>query len=492
MASDGEKEQRRLVSDRLPKWAGCRVTVMGLGRFGGGVAAVRYLSSCGARVTITDLRSAEELSDSLEQLADVEVEGVVLGEHPDSVFAGRDVLVVNPAVRPGQPDMERFRQLGLVTSEVELLLSALPAEVQVVGVTGSNGKSTTASLIAHFLEAAGRTVWLGGNIGRSLLPDVGQIAAGDVVVLELSSFQLWHLQEAGFAADVAVVTNLTANHLNWHGDMAAYVAAKQVLLARQSLRQVAVLPADDEKLNGWRVRGRRMMFGDFDSGEEGVFLEDEMLITRQGAMEDAQRTRWPPHLAGTHQRKNVAAAMAAAVACGAPAEVIDTLSEFRPLEHRQQHVATVNGVRFINDSNATTPESTMAALLALSALPGSAAQPALRADITLIAGGASKGVDFDDLAEAIAACVSHVVLIGETAHALQQQIERAVAAGVGACQVQQAESLEAAFRAAVALVSRGGIVLLSPASASFGMFRDYRDRGEQFAKLVRGWAGDSC
>ena len=481
MMSDADNVPRRPVSERLPDLAGCRVTVMGLGRFGGGVAAVRYLANCGARVTVTDLRSETQLSDSLQQLADVNVECLALGEHPESVFTGRDVLVVNPAVRPGQADVTRFRQSGLVTSEVELLLSALPAGVQTVGVTGSNGKSTTASLIAHFLREAGRTVWLGGNIGRSLLPDVGQMAASDVVVLELSSFQLWYLQDAGFAPDVAVVTNLAANHLDWHGDMAAYAAAKQVLLARQSLRQVAVMPADDDQLQEWRVRGRRLGFGTVDTGEQGVFWEDEMLITRQGSREDALRVRLPADLAGMHQRKNVAAAMTAAMACGAPLDVLQGLSGFQPLEHRQQHVGTVNDVRFINDSNATTPESTMAAL------------SALRGEITLIAGGASKGVDLAALATAIADRVSHVVLIGETAHTLQPQIEQAAAAsGVRSCQVQQAASLEAAFRAAVALVSPGGIVLLSPASASFGMFRDYRDRGEQFEKLVQGWAGDSC
>lgn len=480
MSEAGENRERQVVQARLPSWAGCRVTVMGLGRFGGGVAAVRFLASRGALVSVTDLRPEEELSDSLQQLEGLELEAVVLGEHPESVFCGRDVLVVNPAVRPGQQHVERFRSAGLVTSEVELLLAALPPGVQVVGVTGSNGKSTTASLIAHFLQEAGRAVWLGGNIGRSLLPDVGQVKAGDVVVLELSSFQLWSLRESGFAPDVAVVTNLTPNHLDWHGDMAAYAAAKRVLVARQSLRQVAVLPAEDEQLEDWRVRGQRHVFGETDTGEQGVFWEDDMLIARHGRQEDAVRVRWPSELAGRHQRRNTAAAMTAAMASGAPLEVIDSLSAFRPLEHRQQLVATVRGVRFVNDSNATTPESTMAAL------------DALRGEVTLIAGGASKGVDFASLAAAIAERVKNVVLIGETAHTLQALIEHRVAATGARCRVRREPSLEDAFRAAVALVSPGGIVLLSPACASFGMFRDYRDRGEQFSKLVEGWAGNSC
>ena len=483
--------QRPLVKDRLPDWQDCRVTVMGLGRFGGGVAATRWLVDRGARVTVTDLRAAGELQESLAQLDGVALESLVLGDHPESAFADRDVLVVNPAVRPGNRFVERFREAGIVSSEIELLLSALPPGVTVIGVTGSNGKSTTSALIHHLLVERSGQVWLGGNIGHSLLPDVARMQRGDIVVLELSSFQLHYLAETQLAVDVAVVTNLTANHLDWHADLSAYAAAKHVLVARQSLRQVAILPADDAAFDEWRVRGQRVVFGACDNGEDGVFVEDGMLVVRRAASEDATRLDLPSSLSGVHQQRNLAAALAAVEQVDPQrttvAGLADRLARFQTLPHRQEQVAVHNGIRFVNDSNATTPESTMAAL------------ESLRGPITLIAGGASKGVDLSHLAAVIRRRVRHVVLIGETAHTLASLIrgeaagrphERASDQVSDVCQVQLSETLEAAFGAAVALVSQGGIVLLSPACASFGMFRDYRDRGEQFSKLAKGWTGD--
>lgn len=473
-------KQRQLVTPRLPDWDGLRVTVMGLGRFGGGVAAVRFLCDRGARVTVTDRRNEHELADSLKKLSGLKLDGMFLGKHPNDAFSDRAVLVANPAVRPGNELVADFESHGIVTSETELLLAHLPSEVTLIAVTGSNGKSTTSSLIHHLLETTGdgRSVWLGGNIGQSLLPQLGQIQSNDIVVLELSSFQLWYLRQSGFAPDIAVVTNFSPNHLDWHGTLEDYESAKQILLARQNMQQLAVLPAEDDVIDHWRVRGRRIVSGLQDTGEDGAFVDGETLIIRAGRNEDALRLIPSAALAGDHSRRNIAAAVAVVSQLGADAErLTGALARFNALPHRMELVAQGNGIRFINDSNATTPESTKAALASL------------RGEIVLIAGGASKGVDLNGLAQAIRGRVTHAVLIGETSHSLAELIE--TSGESAGCRVKLAETLEAAFLAAVELVSEGGIVLLSPACASFGMFRDYRDRGEQFSKLAQGWTGDS-
>lgn len=466
------------ITDRFASFAGVHATVMGLGTFGGGVAAARYLCQLGAKVRITDLRSKLQLRESLEQLSTENMAATFLDGHPDEAFADTEILIVNPGVRPNNPIVQRCRSEGmLVTSEIELFLSANPAKV--IAVTGTNGKSTTASLIAHLLQPtladANQTVWLGGNIGTSLLPHLREINEGDVVVLELSSFQLEYLRESGFAPDIAVITNLHANHIDWHGSFDAYKSAKQVLLQRQLTSQIAILPGSDEPQNDWRVRGRCLRFGDQDFSEPGAFIEDGSLILRDGPKEDAIRLQLPRQLTGPHNKLNVSAAACAAWLAGADQNSFQQqLNSFSALPHRLQQVERGRGIVFYNDSNATTPESTIAAL---NTLP---------TPLVLIAGGADKGADLAELATVIANKATAVVLIGQTSDTLQRLLaERLLPEND--VPVVIANDFEDAFSRAVALAPERGIVLLSPGCASFGWFKDYRDRGEQFEKMAKDW-----
>lgn len=467
------------INERFASLEGIQATVMGLGTFGGGVEAVRYLCKHGAGVRVTDLRTEERLRDSLNALANHNVVSFLEG-HPHEAFDEIELLVVNPAVRPDNDVVQKCRENGVfVTSEIELFLSANPAKV--VAVSGTNGKSTTASLIAHLLghDAADtdRKVWLGGNIGKSLLPHVGEITESDIVVLELSSFQLEHLRESGFAPDIAVITNLHPNHIDWHGSFAAYRSAKQVLLQRQSISQVAVLPGSDEPHDDWRVRGRCLRFGDQDFSEPGVFVEDGSLILRDGAKEDAIRIQMPRQLAGRHNTLNVTAAACAAWLAGAdPNSFQQQLNSFSSLPHRLQQIGAGKGLVFYNDSNSTTPESTIAALNTLPRPP------------VLIAGGADKGADLTALAAAIVKAATAVVLIGDTSHALQRLLMEQLSEGDFPIAI--ADDFEDAFRRAVALAPERGIVLLSPGCASFGWFTDYRERGERFEKMAKDWIRD--
>ncbi len=468
----------------LTAYDGMHATVMGLGRFAGGVAAARFLAQHGAVVTVTDLRSAEELADSLKILSDLPIARFALDGHPDDVLTDCRLLVVNPAVRPDHPlvALARSRQIE-VTTEIQLFLHHCPASV--IAVTGSNGKSTTTALIHHLLLHAnsdfeGR-IWLGGNIGISLLDQVHLIQPQDIVVLELSSFQLHLLGEKQFRPNIAVLTNFSPNHLDWHGSEADYRKAKQAIFDAQTSDDAAIIPDDthpDSHANQtpWRVRGGRLRFGLIDHGDDGAFLERGMLILRSHVFEDAIRFNVPPQLPGRHNQHNIAAAACAAWLAGAnPTQFSAALQTFQPLPHRLQLVAEHAGRQFWNDSIATTPES---ATMALHVFSGR---------IILLAGGYDKGQDLAAFAAEIKSRVAAVVLMGQTAPNLHQLLT----SEPGELQIRIATDFREAFLSAVAFSRRGDIVLLSPGCASYGWFQDFRERGDLFSALARDWSPDT-
>lgn len=465
-------------------------TVMGLGRFGGGVAVARFLAQQGAIVSVTDLRSSEELADSIAALADVQIHHWALGEHPSELFHKCDLLVVNPAVKPDNALVREAIQRGAdVTTEIELFLRHNPAPV--IAVTGSNGKSTTTSLIHHLLRGSPtddepnsgfRRIWLGGNIGISLLDQLPEITQDDMVVLELSSFQLETLRRKRFRPQIAVLTNFSPNHMDWHGTVAAYRTAKQAIFDFQTADDVAIVPTDEENVAGgeeptpWKTRGQRMQFGISDQGDDGVFFDDGNLILRaaRGTFEDSVRLKIPSQLPGAHNALNVAAACCAAWQAGAnPDSFSATLKTFQPLPHRLQLVAENAGRQFWNDSIATTPES---AIMALRVFSGRA---------ILLAGGYDKGQDLRQFANEIKTRTKAVVLMGKTAESLKMLLDSGDQAATLPAIV--AGDFAEAFARAVALSNPGDIVLLSPGCASYGWFRDYRERGELFCQFAREW-----
>ncbi len=468
----------------LSAYDGMHATVMGLGRFAGGVNAVRFLAQHGAVVTVTDLRSAEDLADSLALLSDLPIARFALGGHPEDVLADCQLLVVNPAVRPDHSLVALARSMQIdVTTEIELFLRHNPASV--IAVTGSNGKSTTTALIHHLLlhaspEFEGK-VWLGGNIGISLLDQVHLIQPHDIVVLELSSFQLHLLAQKRFRPNIAVLTNFSPNHLDWHGSEADYRKAKQGIFDAQTSEDAAIIPDDTQSADSsndpaWRVRAGRMRFGLTDHGDDGAFLEAGLLILRSHSFEDAIRFTVPQQLPGQHNQLNVAAAACAAWLAGADAtQFSSALQTFRPLPQRLQLVAETGGRQFWNDSIATTPES---AIAALHVFPGR---------IILLAGGYDKGQDLAAFAAEIRSRVAAVVLMGQTAPKLHQLLTNEPPE----LPIKIATDFQDAFRSAVAFSQRGDIVLLSPGCASYGWFQDFRERGDLFSALARDWNPDT-
>jgi UDP-N-acetylmuramoylalanine--D-glutamate ligase len=478
---------------------------MGLGCFGGGVAATRFLAEHGARVTVTDLKDESQIQDSIAQLADVALHAAVFGEHPDWVFRDCDLLVVSPAVKPDHPSVMRARADGVtVTTELELFCRHNPAPV--IAVTGSNGKSTTTALIQHLLQQSwqnsSRRTWLGGNIGISLLSELPRISSDDWVVLEVSSFQLEQMRQNRFRPRIAVITNFTANHLDWHGDLDAYRRAKQGILDAQLRSDAAILPSPEghDIDIDWHARGRIYRFAAGDTGEDGVFAEEGQLIFRSSTIgvatiqaggsgrerdladsgaqtEDALRWNQPPQLPGKHNARNIAAACCAAwLAGGDPEKFSTSLQSFVPLPHRLQLVTEREGRRFYNDSIATTPESAIQALRVFSNR------------IILLAGGYDKGQDLTEFSREIRQRAAVVVLMGQTAEDLRRKI---VDATGDRCPVLSiGRDFHDSFCQATAQSHPGDIILLSPGCASYGWFRDYRERGELFEVLAREWKSE--
>jgi len=443
-------------------FGGRAVTVMGLGLFGGGVGAARYLARRGGRVTVTDLKDADALAPSLAALEGLPIT-FHLGGHVAADFTGADIVVVSPAVPKESEYLKMAEKAGAwITSEMNLFLERCPAPV--VGVTGSSGKSTTTALLGEMLSRAGR-VRVGGNIGRSLLDDLDAIRPGETVVLEVSSFQLQDAARLAWSPHVAVVTNLSPNHLDRHGTMEAYIEAKQTILRFQAADDVAVLNADDEEVRTWgaKARGRVVWYSSREALPEGVFADGPEAVFRLGEREERVNVAARMRLRGEHNLWNVIAAAAAARVLGvAPEAIAEAVAAFEPLPHRLQPVGMGEGVLFVDDSKATTPE---AAALALAAFT----EP-----VVLIAGGYDKHADPRVLVEAIRRRAKAVVLIGATAAALERRI------GGGGPVLERADSLPAAVTRAAALAEAGDVVLLAPGHASYDMFDNYERRGEEF------------
>lgn len=450
-----------------------RVTVMGLGSFGGGLGAVRFLAERGARVLVTDLRSADGLRESLYELADVPGIEYRLGEHQPQDFTQTELLVVNPAVPPRNEYLRLARDAGVpLTTEMSLFWKRNRSRV--IAVTGSNGKSTTTALTHCLLESSGRKCWLGGNIGKSLLPLVDQIAESDWVVLELSSFQLEWLNLIHARPEIAIVTNFSANHLDWHETLDAYRYAKQAIVRWQQPTDCAVLNSDDADVVAWPTAAQRTYFGTQAEQSSRSRLTGSIVSLHTNT------ANWEIDLAtcfklpGTHNRMNAAAAIAAASAAGVAREdIIAGLRRFEPLPHRLQLVAEGQGRAFYNDSIATTPESAICGL-------NSFDRP-----IVLVAGGYDKHVDLGEFATAIARQTKAVALLGQTASVLAE--------GIAATDVPQrpavfvAPSFNEAFAWSAEQSAAGDVVLLSPGCASYDWFRNFIDRGEQFAALAQRW-----
>lgn len=459
----------------MTDYSGKRITVMGLGRFGGGIGVTRWLVAQGADVLVTDQEPADELADSVAKIQDLISSGSVtlrLGEHNVSDFTTCDLVVANAAVL--QPWDNRFLRAAEaasipITTEIVLMLENLPAHLRArtVAVTGSAGKSTTVSMIHHALDtvgqAHGRRAFLGGNIGGSLLGRAGEIGERDWLVLELSSAQVYWIHRVlgksggAWPPRIGVVMNIAQNHTDWHGSFEHYGASKRALIEALEPDGVALL---GESVWDWKDRTRA----------RAVRIEQE-------------RFELPLAVPGAHNRVNAAAALAAVRALAPEldaGEVRHAIAAFSGLTHRLQLVIETKlperegePVKFYNDSKSTTPESALKAIEAVADAPGCS-----RSRIHLIAGGYDKGSDLTPIAQA-AQELAGIYTIGATGPKI------AAAAGGEEGHAYECETLAAAFDRALGRMRPGDVLLLSPGCASWGVYKNFEERGEEFMDLVR-------
>ncbi|GMV33740.1 UDP-N-acetylmuramoyl-L-alanine--D-glutamate ligase [Chloroflexi bacterium CFX5] len=486
----------------MPNWNTTHVLILGAARQG--IALARWLARHGANVTLSDSRREEELASAKESLADVNVT-FVAGGHPLELLDNCDLLCPSGGVPLTLPIVEEAVRRGIpLSNDSQIFMEVVPCKT--IGVTGSAGKTTTTTLVGEmaklsFKDEGGRlalseaeamkdeennaasdihpssfkihpSVFIGGNIGDPLINYVDDMTADDIAVLELSSFQL---DQMTISPNVAAILNVTPNHLDRHGTMEAYANAKARILEFQSAKDTAVLGRDDK--GAWdlksRVKGNLLAFSlqDLDEGLNGAYLHDGLLSLRDGYAYVPLLTREKVQLRGDHNVANVLAAFAIGHAAGFKlGDMLEAAEEFRGVPHRLEFVRELRGARWYNDSIATAPERSMAAVHSFT-------EP-----IVLMLGGRDKKLPWDDLAKLIHERVDHVVVFGEAGEMIQKTVTGY--SGVGGADVRRATTLKEAVSLAAEVASAGDVVLLSPGGTSYDEFDDFAERGAAFRKWV--------
>ena len=444
---------------------GKRTLVVGLGK--SGVASALFMKAHGARVTVSDTKSGDELRNEIPVLLDHGIT-VETGGHGERTFRGQDLIVVSPGVPVDAPPLVQARSLGeSVIGEIELAAQFLPGPI--VAITGSNGKTTTTTLAGEIMTAGGLPALVGGNIGTPAISLAERAKPETVIVLEISSFQLETIQT--FRPKVAVVLNVTPDHLDRHRTFQIYTDAKARIFENQQGSDFAVLNADDPTCvaMGNRTRAQVYWFSRLKEVQQGAWVRDGNIVFRdpKGQREILQVSEIP--LKGAHNLENVLAAVCASILMGcSPDKIRKAVHDFKAVEHRLEFVATIGGVDYYNDSKATNVDATIKAL------------ESFPANIHLILGGKDKGSDYTVLNDLIRQRVKRIYTIGAAAAKIESQVKGA--------EVVHAETLENAIRKARATAQSGDVVLLAPACASFDQFKSYEHRGKLFKQIVRGLA----
>lgn len=442
--------------------AGKQVLVVGLARTG--IATALFCAERGARVTATEERPESQIAEAAAKLraAGVRLE---LGGHVPETFVQQDLIVPSPGVSPVMPALAAARVIGVpVWSEIELAWRFLRGRL--ICITGSNGKTTTTSLIGHILETAGLPVQVAGNIGTPLISRVDISSDAGFTVVEASSFQLESI--SAFRPDIAVLLNITPDHLDRHGSIEAYGAAKARMFENQTAEDAAVLNADDAVAPQYVPKGPRVYwFSREKQVASGCYLRGDEIIFRCDGTESVLLERRDIGLRGSHNIENVLAAAAAARLAGVePGAIAEGVRTFAGVEHRIEYVATISGVEYFNDSKATNVDATLKAL------------DAFAGNVLVILGGKDKGSDYRILRKALRSQARLALLIGSAAGKIEADL-------AGVVPVERAETLARAVEIAARRAQPGDTILLAPACASFDQFENYEQRGRVFKQLVR-------
>lgn len=446
------------MKDKLFK--GLKVGVMGLGR--SGIAAASLVKKLGGNVLVSDVKPLSEAANSVKKLIkNMEKE---FGGHTKRLLE-QDIIIKSPGISSHLPILtSAVKKCIPVWSELGLALRLVQPGL-IVAITGTNGKTTTTSLIGEIFKAAKKDTIVAGNIGAPLANLTDRVSRASSIVLEISSYQLEDTPE--FHADISIILNITPDHMEHHGTMKKYIDAKSIIFANQSANDYCILNYDDHvcrKLSG-KAQSKVVFFSRREKLSKGVYFSDGKIHVNFSG----HKYSFTPYLRipGDHNLENALASVAAAAAAGIPQSIIEeTLEDFRGVEHRIEYAGSIDGVKYINDSKGTNVDSTR---VALEAFPG---------NVWLILGGRDKGSPYSPLKELIKQKVKGVLLIGEASHKIKSELK-------GTTQFYECATMANAVKKAKELAASGDVVLLSPACASFDQFKDYEDRGRQFKKLVQ-------
>ncbi len=459
----------------MTDWTGKRVLILGAARQGQALA--RWLARHGARVTLSDKRSEADLEPARQALADLPIEWAA-GGHPLELLDKAEVLCLSGGVPLTLPIVTEAQKRGIpLSNDTQIFMEVAPCKT--VGITGSAGKTTTTALLGKMAETAyaerPERVFVGGNIGDPLINYVDEMQSDDLAILEISSFQL---DQMSISPKVAAILNVTPNHLDRHGTMEAYTAAKTRILEFQSEEDAAILGRDDP--GAWNLRngvnGKLFSFGlsNLAIDQSGTYVSDGLYNLRDGDAYILLPIQNAIHLRGDHNRLNILAAITIGHAAGLPLDaMLEAIDNFHGIPHRLELVRELHGVQWYNDSIATAPERTMAAIRSFD-------EP-----IVLMLGGKDKDLPWEDLAAMVRERVDHVVVFGQAAEKILSALGNFGGGQKRPYSVQRCDGLQEAIRQAAEVAESGDVVLLSPGGTSFDQFSDFAERGEWFKTWVQ-------
>ena len=445
-----------------------KIAIIGLGV--SNLPLLDYMYEKKAKVTVFDERTIDKIpKDIMDKITNYSYK-FHLGEKCLENLKGFDIVFRSPSCLPTKPELEAEEKRGaIITTEIEMLMKICPCKI--VGVTGSDGKTTTTSLINAILSEVGYKTFLGGNIGTPLFTKLSEMSPDDIVVLELSSFQLMGME---ISPDIALITNITPNHLNIHKDYEEYIEAKKNIFKYQNNDSILVLNYDNEITNSCakEAKGKVIFFSDKEKLDNGFIIDNKVIKECEDKVRKHILNTNEVILRGEHNYQNIAAALAVTKTLVKTEDAVKTIKNFKPVEHRIELVRELNGVKWYNDSASSSPTRTLAGINAFD-------EP-----ITLIAGGYDKNLDYKPIAKPIVKKVKNLILIGQTAGKIFDCVKEELEKQNKDLDIYMCENLEQTVNLAKKVTKSGEIVLFSPASASFDMFKNFADRGIQFKNLV--------
>lgn len=445
-----------------------KVAIIGLGV--SNLPLLDYMYEKKADVTVFDERDIDKIQkDIMDKITNFGFK-FYLGKNCLTNLKGFDIIFRSPSCLPTKPELDAEEKTGaIVTTEIEMLMKMCPCKI--IGVTGSDGKTTTTSLINAILSEAGYRTFLGGNIGTPLFTKLSEIKPEDIVVLELSSFQLMGM---GISPHISLITNITPNHLNIHKDYEEYINAKKNIFKYQDEDGILVLNYDNEITNNCEkeANGKVVFFSDKEKLDTGFIVDANIIKECEDKIRKHILNTNEVILRGKHNYQNIAAALAVTKTLVKAEDAVETIKNFKPVEHRIELVKEIDGVKWYNDSASSSPTRTLAGINAFN-------EP-----ITLIAGGYDKNLDYHPIAKPIVEKVNNLILIGQTAGKIFDCVKEELEKQNKSLNIYMCDSLEQTINLAKKVTKSGEIVLFSPASASFDMFKNAVDRGNQFKKIV--------